>query len=475
MVVTRIAPSPTGDPHVGTAYVAIFNYIWARKNGGIFIVRIEDTDQSRYKEGSEERILDMLHWIDLDYQQGPDVGGPYGPYRQSKRLEIYRRHAEVLVEAGQAYRAFETPAELAAIREELVHTGRTRGYDNRARNIPPTEAKARAEAGEPHVIRLMGPDQGQVVVQDGLRGQVSYSHDELPDAVLLKSDGYPTYHLANVVDDHLMKVSDVIRAEEWLVSTPIHVLLYQALGWPVPNWYHLPLLRNPDKTKISKRKSHTSVDHYRERGILPEALRNYLSLMGFSMPDGSEVFNMEEMADAFSWDRVSLGGPIFDERKLVWLSGKYIREVLSLDELAEHAKPFVVNAGFAEPELGYLKKVLELMRVRFETLEEFAKKSTYFFEDSYPFQEKALRKIAEERVHLSALRNRLAALRTMNTEITEPLLRGYAEEAGVKPGKVMQPLRAALTGTLESPGMFELLQVLGKERVLNRLDKALAE
>ena len=292
---TRIAPSPTGDPHVGTAYIALFNYAWARRNGGRFIVRIEDTDRARYVPGAEERILAALKWLGLSYDEGPDVGGPHGPYRQSERLPLYQKYAEELLKRGWAYRAFETPEELEQIRKEKG------GYDGRARNIPPEEAEERARRGEPHVIRLKVPRPGTTEVKDELRGVVVYDNQEIPDVVLLKSDGYPTYHLANVVDDHLMGVTDVIRAEEWLVSTPIHVLLYRAFGWEAPRFYHMPLLRNPDKTKISKRKSHTSLDWYKAEGFLPEALRNYLCLMGFSMPDGREIFTLEEFIQAFTW------------------------------------------------------------------------------------------------------------------------------------------------------------------------------
>lgn len=468
MVTTRIAPSPTGDPHVGTAYIAIFNYVWAKKNGGRFIVRIEDTDRQRYVPGAEARILAMLHWLGLDYDEGPDTGGPNGPYRQSERLELYRHYAEILLERDWAYRAFETPEELERIRREKG------GYDGRARDIPKEEAEARARAGEPHVIRLKVPRPGTIEVHDVLRGLVRYDSGEIPDVVLLKSDGFPTYHLANVVDDHLMGVTDVIRGEEWLVSTPIHVLLYRAFGWDVPKFYHLPLLRAPGGAKLSKRTGHTSVDHYREEGILPEALRNYLSLMGFSMPDGREVFTLSEMVEAFSWDRVSLGGPVFDWEKLVWMNGKYIREVLSLDELAERVKPFMAKEGLAWPSEAYLRRVLELMRPRFETLKEFPQKAVYFFRDDFEYEEKARKEIAKGAELLKALREALAGLSDFSQSRTEPLIKAFAEEHGKKLRHVMQPLRAAITGRLATPGMYEMLEVLGKETVLRRIDRALA-
>ncbi len=465
---TRIAPSPTGDPHVGTAYIALFNYAWARRNGGRFIVRIEDTDRARYVPGAEERILAALKWLGLSYDEGPDVGGPHGPYRQSERLPLYQKYAEELLKRGWAYRAFETPEELEQIRKEKG------GYDGRARNIPPEEAEERARRGEPHVIRLKVPRPGTTEVKDELRGVVVYDNQEIPDVVLLKSDGYPTYHLANVVDDHLMGVTDVIRAEEWLVSTPIHVLLYRAFGWEAPRFYHMPLLRNPDKTKISKRKSHTSLDWYKAEGFLPEALRNYLCLMGFSMPDGREIFTLEEFIQAFTWERVSLGGPVFDLEKLRWMNGKYIREVLSLEEVAERVKPFLREAGLSWESEAYLRRAVELMRPRFDTLKEFPEKARYLFTEDYPVSEKAQRKLEEGLPLLKELYPRLRAQEEWTEAALEALLRGFAAEKGVKLGQVAQPLRAALTGSLETPGLFEILALLGKERALRRLERALA-
>ncbi|RTI07153.1 glutamate--tRNA ligase [Thermus scotoductus] len=468
MVVTRIAPSPTGDPHVGTAYIALFNYVWARKNGGRFLVRIEDTDRTRYVPGAEERILAALKWLGISYDEGPDIGGPHAPYRQSERLPLYQKHAEELLRRGWAYRAFETPEELERIRKEKG------GYDGRARNIPPEEAEERAKRGEPHVIRLKVPRPGTTEVRDELRGVVVYDNQEIPDVVLLKSDGYPTYHLANVVDDHLMGVTDVIRAEEWLVSTPIHVLLYRAFGWEVPKFYHMPLLRNPDKTKISKRKSHTSLEWYRAEGFLPEALRNYLALMGFSMPDGREIFTLEELIEAFTWERVSLGGPVFDLEKLRWLNGKYIREVLPLEEVAERVKPFLEGAGLSWPSEAYLRRAVELMRPRFDTLKELPEKAPYLFSEDYPFTEKALEKMREGLPVLREVEPLLRAQEDWSEAALDALLRSFAQDRGLKLSQVAQPLRAALTGSLETPGLFEIMALLGKERVLARLARALA-
>ncbi len=473
MVVTRIAPSPTGDPHVGTAYQALFNYVFAKQQGGKFIVRLEDTDRSRYNPTSERRILEMLEWLGLSPDESPTKGGPNGPYVQSQRLPIYREHVQKLLDMGAAYRAFDTPEELAAAREAARKAGRQeQGYNRRYRDYPVEEAERRAAAGEPHVVRLKVPLEGKTIVHDLLRGPIEFENAALDDKVILKADGYPTYHLAAMVDDHLMGVSHVIRAEEWITSTPFHILILQAFGWEEPVWCHTPLLRNPDKSKLSKRKMDTSVESYRAQGILPEALLNYLGTMAWSMPDGREIFSLQDMIEHFSLERISLGGPVFDLNKLKWMNGKYIREVLSLAELAERVKPFLERAGFA-PSDAYLRQVLEAMRARFETLQEFVDKSGYFFSDEYPMQEKALAKLKEGAIFLPELREQLSRLPHMLPDSTEPLLKAFAEARGLKAAAVMQPLRAALTGSLETPGMFDLLTLLGKERVLKRIEKAM--
>lgn len=474
MVVTRIAPSPTGDPHVGTAYQALFNYVFAKQQGGKFIVRLEDTDRSRYNPTSERRILEMLEWIGLSPDESPTKDGPNGPYVQSQRLPIYQQHVRMLLEKGAAYRAFDTPEELAAAREAAQKAGhKEQGYNRRYRDYPVAEAERRAAAGEPHVVRLKVPLDGKTIVHDLLRGPIEFENAALDDKVILKADGYPTYHLAAMVDDHLMGVSHVIRAEEWITSTPFHILILQAFGWGEPVWCHTPLLRNPDKSKLSKRKMDTSVDSYKLQGFLPEALLNYLGTMAWSMPDGREIFSVQDMIEHFSLERISLGGPVFDLNKLRWMNGKYIREVLSLADLAERVRPFLERAGYLVPSDLYLQQVLEAMRARFETLQEFVDKSGYFFSDEYPMQEKAQAKLKEGAGFLPELRDQLAQLPDMLQDSTEPLLKAFAEARGLKIAAVMQPLRAALTGSLETPGMFDLLTLLGKERVLKRIEKAM--
>ena len=325
----RIAPSPTGDPHVGTAYIALFNYVFAKKHGGKFILRIEDTDQTRARGDSEQMIYDALHWVGLSWDEGPDVGGPYAPYRQSERAEHYKSAAGELLDSGKAYRCFCTAERLAKMRKLAEAEKRNTGYDRTCRDIEPSEARNRAAQGEPCVVRLKVPISGPIVVHDQLRGEISIDATQIDDQVLLKTDGLPTYHLANVVDDHLMQITHVVRAEEWISSTPKHVLLYRAFGWEEPEWIHMGLLRNADKnkTKISKRKHPVSINYYRDTGILPHALLNFLGTMGWSIGGDREKFTLAEMIEAFTFDRVSLGGPVFDLKKLTWLNEQYIHEM----------------------------------------------------------------------------------------------------------------------------------------------------
>ena len=320
----RIAPSPTGDPHVGTAYIALFNYVFAKKHGGQFILRIEDTDRARSTPDSEAAILRALRWVGVGWDEGPDVGGPCGPYRQSERSEIYKTEVAKLVASGAAYRCFCTAQRLEEMR--AASKGKSFvGYDGHCRGVDRAESDRRAAAGEAFVIRMAMPKTGETVFTDRLRGEVRFDNTQIDDQILLKSDGFPTYHLANVVDDHLMGITHVIRAEEWLSSTPKHVELYKAFGWQAPEWIHMPLLRNADKSKISKRKNPVSLDYYRAAGFLPEALLNYLGTMGWSISGDREKFTLAEMIDVFTFDRMSLGGPVFDLVKLSAMNADYLR------------------------------------------------------------------------------------------------------------------------------------------------------
>ena len=472
MVVTRIAPSPTGDPHVGTAYMSLFDYVYAKKHGGKFILRVEDTDRKRYSPDAEKRVLEALHWLGLVPDESPEVGGPNAPYRQTERLDLYRRYAHRLVEEGKAYRAFETPEELEVIRNELKRRGAGHGYDGRGRRLPSEVAARRAAAGEPYVIRLITPDDGDTIVDDLLRGAVSIPNREVPDAILLKSDGMPTYHLAVVVDDHLMGVSHVVRGEEWIPTAPIHVLLYRAFDWREPVWIHMPLLKNAEGKKLSKRKDDTNLDSYRQQGIVPEALLNYLATMGWSMPDGREFFGLEEMMRHFEFERVSLGGSIFDMRRLRHYNAKYLRDLFSLEEVARRAGPFLREKGFAWDDDDYLLDVIDVLRPRAETLRDFTQHG-YFFDEGYGFSEEARRRVAGGQKYLEDLERELSMLEFYDYDSVDDSIRDYVKSQAVKMGEVMMPLRAALTGTMNAPSVTDLCVILGKRRVLNRIGRAL--
>ncbi|BDP41177.1 glutamate--tRNA ligase [Deinococcus aetherius] len=474
-VVTRIAPSPTGDPHVGTAYIGLFNHALAhqardRGEEGKFILRIEDTDRGRYVPDSEKRIFQMMQWLGLTPDESPLQGGPNGPYRQSERVGIYGEYARRLVESGHAYYAFETPEELGALREEAQQQGRVIAVPSR--DLEPAEARRRVDAGEAAVIRLKVPQGGETVVHDALRQPIVFQNREIDDKVLLKADGYPTYHLANVVDDRLMGVTHVVRAEEWITSTPIHVLLYGAFGWPQPVFAHMPLLRNADRSKISKRKNPTSVEWYMDRGFLPEAMLNFLATMGWTHPEGRELFDLHEFQRVFRLEDVTLGGPVFSLDKLKWMNGKYLREVLTEEEVAKRLHDYLASQKHGLPFDDYFRTVVRMMVPRMDVFSEFLEKTPYFWSEDYPVNEKAQGLIEEGRPFLNDLAARLKNLPAFDQATTEAALRAFAEERGLKPGKVMQPLRAALAGTSESPGMFEMLEALGQGRVVARVERA---
>ncbi len=470
----RIAPSPTGDPHVGTAYVALFNYAYARRHGGRFILRIEDTDQTRSTRESEEAILRSLRWLGLDWDEGPDVSGPYGPYRQSERASIYREHAHILLARGHAYRCFCTAERLEDLRARQRLVAK-QGYDGACRSIRPEEAEARAQKGEPHVVRLKMPRSGVCVLRDQLRGNVEIHYELSDDQILLKSDGLPTYHLANVVDDHLMKVSHVIRAEEWIPSAPKHLRLYEAFGWDPPIFIHLPLLRNNDsnKSKISKRKNPVSLDYYRTAGILPEAMVNFLGLMGWSFGEDREKFSLAEMVERFDLtpETVSLSGPVFDLEKLAWLNSLYLHE-LSDENLADR---------LIEWQLGreYLIRLAPLVCARIRRLDEFIPLTDYFFSgdlDYAPVQDQLVpkkRMAAETAQILDQLTEELDGVRNWSPETLEPLIRAFCERVGWSTKEVFMTLRLVVTGRKASPPLFETMVVLGRERCRRRLRQAL--
>ena len=466
----RIAPSPTGDPHVGTAYIALFNYVFAKKHGGKFVLRIEDTDRTRSTKQSEEAILRALKWVGLKWDEGPDVGGPFGPYRQSERASIYAEHARMLVDKGAAYPCFCTETRLEAVRAAQRAEKKTAGYDGFCRRLDKAEAVNKLAAGDKHVLRLAMPKEGETAFKDGLRGNVAFQNATIDDQVLLKSDGFPTYHLANVVDDHLMQITHVVRAEEWISSTPKHVQLYRAFGWDAPEFIHMPLLRNADKSKISKRKNPVSLDYYRDAGYLPEALLNFLGLMGFSLGGDREKFTLPEMTDAFAWEKVSLGGPVFDLEKLSWLNGLYIRD-LTPAQLIDRLRAW----RFSDASLS---QMVPLVHERIQRLDEFIAKTDFFFAGdlNYTHVMKELipkdRSPADTAKALSELADALDPLQDWMVAALEPAVRAYCDQIAWKSKELFMSIRVAVTASTSSPPLFDTLHVVGKELTRRRLRMA---
>ena len=470
----RIAPSPTGDPHVGTGYIALFNYAFARANGGKFLLRIEDTDRERSNAESERQIFHSLRWLGLDWDEGPDVGGPYGPYRQSERSEIYKEYAQKLVDNGAAYPCFCTRERLQALRETQRQQKLDIGYDKHCKlKVTPDEAEARIAAGEKHVIRLDVPDEGETAVHDLVRGEVVFRNKAIDDQVLLKSDGFPTYHLANVVDDHLMEITHVIRAEEWIVSTPKHLLLYRAFGWEPPTFVHMPLLRNTDKSKISKRKNPTSLLWYEEQGYLPEALLNFLALMGWAAEEGKEKFSLEEMIADFHWKRVATSAPVFDMQKLDWLNGEYIRSMSEAD-LAKRLRETVLQQHPVED--ATLAKTMSLVQERMKKLTDYVPLTEFLFVDRVnpPLEELIPKKSNAKEVVMILEKSvdAFGALSEWTTPVLEDRARGLVKELSVKGRTLFMAMRVAVTGSRVSPPLFESMELLGKEKSLARIAAA---
>ena len=471
----RVAPSPTGDPHVGTAYIGLLNYIYARQRAGKFILRIEDTDRTRFVPTSEQMIFDALRWVGLTWDEGPDVGGPFGPYRQSERTEIYRQHADLLLANGTAYRCFCTAEELDASRKQQIAAKLPPRYVGTCRHLTPEQIAAHQAANKPFVIRMAVPAGESTTFtefKDELRGDIRFEHANIDDQVLMKSDGFPTYHLANVVDDHLMQITDVIRAEEWISSTPKHVLLYRAFGWQHPRFWHMPLLRNLDKSKISKRKNPVSLTYYQQAGFLPEALINFLGLMGGGMPadinGGTEIFTLAEMVQHFVFTNIRVGGPVFDLTKLKWLNGEYLRA------LTPEAFYTAVRTRVFSDDI--LRQISPLMQQRIETLAQFGDLTSFFFRDDVlPTPEVFLpkKRTLEETLAFAAEQLTTLEATDWTHEAIEPALKklGEAHTWSVKENFML--LRAIITGSTMSPPLVESLIIFGKPRTLDRLRRFL--
>lgn len=467
----RIAPSPTGDPHVGTAYIAIFNLIFARHFGGKFILRIEDTDRTRSRPEYEQTIFDALHWAGIRWDEGPDVGGSYGPYRQSERSDIYRQYCQQLLDAGKAYKCFATPEELAEMREMSLKMGKRVGYDRRYRNLSPQEVEEREKAGQPYVIRLKVPLTGECVFEDGIKGRISAPWADIDDQILMKSDGFPTYHLANVVDDHLMEITHVIRGDEWVSSTPKHVLLYESFGWKPPIFMHMPLLLGKDGRKLSKRRNPTSIFYYRDSGYLPEAFLNFLTLMGYSMAGDKEVYTLEEIINDFDPKRIGISGAFFDIAKLDWLNQHYLINSVPVDQLWNRIRDWGFNDTF-------MSKLMPLCHTRIKTFGDFMELCYCFFVNHLPY-EQTLFTPANTTPEQAALMLQtviwsLDEQENWNRSGIETASKEVAEAFGINHKKVMIPLLyGAFVGKHQGPPLYDTFDLLGKDRCRARLLNAI--
>jgi len=467
---TRIAPSPTGDPHVGTAYIALFNLCFARQHGGQFILRIEDTDRVRSTPESEQMILDSLRWLGLDWDEGPDVGGPHGPYRQSERGDIYGEYARQLIEAGHAFKCYRTSEELDELRESRKAAGMHLALKPADLALPDEEQARREREGWPYVVRMQVPASGTCVIRDMLRGTIEVDWAQVDAQVLLKSDGMPTYHLANVVDDHLMGITHVLRGEEWINSAPKHQLLYQYFGWEMPELCHMPLLRNPDKSKLSKRKNPTSINYYRRMGYLPQAVINYLGRMGWSMPDEREKFSLDEMMAHFDIQRVSLGGPVFDLEKLTWLNGLYIREELDEDAFLKALMEWAFNER-------YVKEILPQVRPRVETLSEVVPLAGHFFSGLPRIGEESFDGVKLGREDLLRLLQflvwRFEAVPAWSKEALLAEVKALSGHFELKMKEFLAPVFIAVTGSASSTSVMDAMAILGSDMTRARLRHAI--
>ncbi len=475
----RFAPSPTGIPHVGNIRTALFNWLFARHHGGSFILRIEDTDIVRKVEGAVEAILESLRWLGLDWDEGPEVGGDYGPYFQSQRLEIYQGVAQRLLEQSHAYLCYCSPQRLEEMRKEQVQRKQPPGYDRSCRELSEGERAKLKAGGIVPVVRFKTPLSGEVKFEDLIRGDVVFNSETIDDFVLLKSDGYPTYHLANVVDDHLMRITHVLRADEWLSSTPRHTLLYDALGYEPPQFAHLPMILGSDRAKLSKRHGAISVMEYRKQGYLPQAMVNFLALLGWSLDDRTEIMSREELIANFSIERIGKTGAIFSQEKLGWMNGVYLRQ-LSIEELAEQVMPFLERGLPKKVERpiprDYVRQIVPLIQERMRTLKEGAELAQFFFVEELDYEPALLleRGMTRERA-LKALKTARERLEDCPFEAPslEGVLRPLAAELGLKTGEFFGLLRVATTGHTAAPPLFQTMAVLGRERCRERIEAAL--
>jgi glutamyl-tRNA synthetase len=489
----RFAPSPTGSLHVGGGRTVLFNYLFAygqaKREGrdGTLILRIEDTDQTRLVEGAAQQIEDVLHWFGLDWDEGPDKGGPHGPYVQSERIGMYQRAAQQLIDEGKAYRCFCTRERLQAVREAQQAKNLPPGYDRYCRDLPQAEIDHALDQKMPYTVRFAMPRTGETVVTDLIRGDMVFHNVNLEDLILLKSDGYPTYHLSNVVDDHDMEISHIMRGDEWISTAPVHIKLYEAFGWSAPQFAHMPLILAPGGGKLSKRHGSTAMEEFRSQGYLPEALMNYLALLGWSLDGTTEIFSKADLLKDFTLERVSPSPATFDYAKLLWFNQYYINHILTVEELVQRVAPFLVEAGLIDAEAAnpghptypLLHEATGLLKDRIKTLAEAPDLLSYFLLDELPVYDPSLligkkTEPAQALAALQAVDDLLPRLDLTDHDATEAALRGLAEQQGLKAGQLFMPIRVAVTGRTESPGLFDTLRAIGIERVRRRIKNAIA-
>ncbi|WP_418378226.1 glutamate--tRNA ligase [Acidaminococcus sp.] len=476
----RFAPSPTGYLHIGGARTALFNWLFAKSQGGKLVLRIEDTDQDRLKEDSVSQIITSLKWLGLNWDEGPEVGGPVGPYFQSERFDIYRKYCQQLIDEGKAYYCFCSAEDLAEQREKQRALKQPFHYARTCRNIPPEEAKKRVENGESYSVRIKVPLEGTIGFHDMIHGDIQFDVNQYDDFVIMKSSGIPTYNFAVVVDDHLMGMTHVLRAEEHVSNTPKQLFIYQALGWKAPQFGHMPMILAPDRSKLSKRHGATSVEEFRSQGYLPEAIVNYLTLLGWAPGNDEEIFSLEDTVKVFDFSKMSQKAAVYDVKKLTWMNGQYLSS-LPLDHIVEAAISFfkekgLVDDAYLAAHKDYFAHLVDVVRVRVKTLAEVADASTYFFKDLDGYEEKGVEKHfkPENAALLKKCHDKLAALPVFDLATTEQAYHEIADEMGISFGKVIHPTRLALTGRTFSPGMFDVMVLLGREKTLERLEKAIA-
>jgi len=476
MVRLRFAPSPTGYLHVGGLRTALFCWLYARKNGGKFVFRLEDTDQKRIFEGAENQLISMLEWSGIEIDEGPKYGGKHGPYRQSERLDIYAQFIKLLLDEGNAYRCFCTAERLEKLRDEQRKKGNTPSYDGFCRNLSKSEGLRRAESGENYVVRMKIPEVPEtMVLHDLIRGTVSIETSQSEDQVIVKSDGFPTYHLAVVIDDYLMKITHVVRGEEWIPSFPKHLLLYRYFGWDPPQFAHLPLILNPDRSKLSKRKEDVAVEDFRNKGYLPESLVNFVAMLGWSPGEDKEFFTLPGLIREFSFERVNKSGAIFDQEKLKWMNQRYIQK-LELDDLQQRLNPFINKTPYAGKDHKNLRRIIKILQPRLATLSDIENRLSLFFEKNPEVSDPKVLKVLREENSKQVLSNfikQLESVEKLTKDNFGDLMKNVQNETKIKGKNLWMPLRFAITLDSEGPDLNLIVDLFGKERCLYLSRRAL--